>query len=42
MIFRVEKKDRGGFEYKQELREFKKDQKQQRAQRKSKRRYTNE
>lgn len=42
MDFSVEKKDRSGFEYKQELREFKKDQKQQRTQRKSKRRYTDE
>lgn len=38
----AEKKDRGSFEYKQELREFKKDQKQQRTQRKSKRSYNDE
>lgn len=38
----TEKKDRSSFQYKQELREFKKDQKQQRTQRRSKRRYTDE
>lgn len=38
----AEKKDRSSFEYKRELREFKKDQKQQRTQRKHKRSFNDD
>lgn len=42
MDFSVEKKEKGDYEYRQQLKQFKQSQKQQRTQRKSKRRYTDE